>query len=88
MIGVGEQPRFVRDNRKRKEKMTEGKKFLRRKELSAITGLSVAYFKRAAVVGGGPPYSKIGKAVIYSTVDVENWLESRKMGAQKEQVQR
>ncbi len=60
--------------------MTEKRasEYIRRKDLPALTGLSLSYFKRAAWLGEGPPFIKPGRAVLYPLDGVRAWLESYK----------
>jgi len=36
------------------------------------------------VVGGGPPFIKVGKAVRYKLADLDKWLEGQKHGSTSE----
>jgi predicted DNA-binding transcriptional regulator AlpA len=42
--------------------------------VSAHTGLSASLFEKLRVIGGGPPFIKVGKAVRYKLADVDTWL--------------
>ncbi|MEY9575112.1 putative DNA-binding transcriptional regulator AlpA [Bradyrhizobium diazoefficiens] len=44
---------------------------------SAHSGLSVSFLEKLRVVGGGPPFIKVGKAVRYKLSDVDTWLAAR-----------
>ena len=44
---------------------------------SAHSGLSVSFLEKLRVVGGGPPFIKVGKAVRYKLADVDAWLATR-----------
>jgi predicted DNA-binding transcriptional regulator AlpA len=50
------------------------------KEVSKRTGLSVKTLKHYRLDGEGPPFSKIGRRVVYQVADVENWMNSKKRG--------
>jgi hypothetical protein len=50
-------------------------RFIRRGDLPALTGLSLQFFKRAAMRGEGPIFTKAGKACLYRLSDVLAWLE-------------
>lgn len=47
-----------------------------RKELAALTGLSVAYFEKHRNDGKAPPITKLGGRVFYDEADVDAWLSS------------
>lgn len=57
-----------------------GEKFLSTKEVAALTGLSVSYFevKRSHDAPDQPPYSRIGRRIVYRRSDILAWLEGRK----------
>ena len=54
------------------------KKFLTRKELAALTGLSVAYFEKHRDDGKAPPTTKLGGRVLYAEADVDTWLQKNR----------
>ena len=41
------------------------------------SGLSASFLEKLRVVGGGPPFIKVGKAVRYKLSDVDAWLAER-----------
>ena len=43
-------------------------------EAAAYTGVSVAYLNRLRTTGGGPAFFKIGARVVYSPLDLNEWL--------------
>lgn len=47
---------------------------LSRKELAALTGLSVAYFEKHRNDGKAPPITKLGGRVFYDEADVNAWF--------------
>lgn len=49
------------------------------KEASEITAMSVHWFRKKRVEGGGIAYSKIGRACRYRRTDIFEWMESRKI---------
>jgi predicted DNA-binding transcriptional regulator AlpA len=53
-------------------------RMLRVEELAALTGISVSYFNKLRVTGGGPPFRKVGRRVVYGLADVEDWLAARR----------
>ncbi len=40
--------------------------------------LSESWLAKLRVYGGGPPYIKVGRRVLYDTTTFEAWLESRR----------
>lgn len=56
-------------------------KFLRRRQVVELTGLSDSFFKKAAMKGSGPIFVKVGRAVLYSEQDVLDWLQSYRKDA-------
>lgn len=45
------------------------------KDAAKYLGMSVAWFQRKRVTGGGPPFSKVGQSVRYSLRDLDYWLQ-------------
>jgi hypothetical protein len=45
---------------------------------------STSYLEKLRVVGGGPPFIKVGKAVRYKLADLDTWLEEQKRGSTSE----
>ena len=41
-------------------------------------GLSTAYLAKMRSIGGGPAYLKLGRRVVYSTDDLDDWLAARR----------
>lgn len=60
------------------------RRFLRRADLPPLTGLSLGYFKRAAWLGEGPPFIKLGRAVLYDEAALFHWLEAQKKGGDQQ----
>jgi predicted DNA-binding transcriptional regulator AlpA len=50
---------------------------LNERDVSRITGMSVASIRRWRLLRQGPKYLKLGSAVRYRPGDVAAWLESR-----------
>jgi predicted DNA-binding transcriptional regulator AlpA len=55
---------------------------LNERDVSRITGLSVASIRRWRLLRQGPKYLKVGAAVRYRPEDVSAWLESRPTGGE------
>lgn len=50
------------------------RRWLRPNDAAALTGLAVATLNKLRVVGGGPPFIKIGRAVVYDADDLHGWM--------------
>jgi predicted DNA-binding transcriptional regulator AlpA len=44
-----------------------------------LIGLSVATLAKMRCVGGGPPFLKLGRRVLYRRVDIKAWLDARRV---------
>lgn len=55
-----------------------GRRFVRTSALPARFGLSASFFNNARVKGDGPPFVKVGAAVLYDLDEVEAWLAARR----------
>lgn len=65
----------------------EGKKtkqYLRQKDLVQITGMSDFYWERLRWAKEGPPFAKLGKAVLYPEAEFYAWLDSKLQSAGKD----
>lgn len=51
---------------------------LRVRDAANYVGLSKSSLDKYRCFGGGPTYSKVGRAVIYSTEELDAWLASQK----------
>lgn len=47
-------------------------------EAASFLGLSRSWLAKLRVTGGGPPYLKIGKRVLYEESDLQLWAMSRR----------
>ena len=56
-----------------------GKRYARRPATADYTGLGVSYLAKAAMRNEGPPFIKIGAAVVYDLDDVDAWMAARKV---------
>lgn len=56
--------------------MQEGA-MLRTPHAAEYLGVSAATLCKWRVFGDGPPYKKLGRAVVYDPVDLRNWLDAR-----------
>jgi hypothetical protein len=48
-------------------------------EAAAYTGLSPSFLNKRRVYGGGPFFIKAGKRVVYDQLDLDNWLQRRRV---------
>lgn len=46
------------------------------REAAAAYGLSVSYLNKLRVSGGGCPYAKVGRRVLYRKADFERWVSA------------
>jgi Helix-turn-helix domain len=46
---------------------------------AVFTGLAVATLAKLRCHGGGPPYLKLGRKVVYRRADLANWLNARRV---------
>ncbi len=44
-----------------------------------ITGLCYDYLRKLRINGGGPPYYKLGKRVVYDLGEVQSWMDQHKV---------
>lgn len=56
---------------------TDGR-MLRVGEAARFTSLSVSFLNKLRCAGGGPPFIKIGRAVLYDPADLSSWLAARR----------
>lgn len=59
---------------------TEEKLYLNEKEVSQITGISLATLRSNRVYGIGMPYYKVGKSVRYKRDEVIAYVEKNRVG--------
>lgn len=59
--------------RKQEERMAN----MRVRDAADYVGLSKSTLDKLRCFGGGPTYSKLGRAVIYSTAELDSWLASQ-----------
>ena len=49
-------------------------KYLRTKPAANYVGLSKSTLDKFRVIGGGPKYSTLGRAVVYAIADLDKWV--------------
>lgn len=54
------------------------RKWLRTAEAAIYCGLSRATLERYRATGDGPSFRKIGRAVVYSVGDLDDWLDAHR----------
>lgn len=54
-------------------------------EAAAKLGISKSWLNKKRVTGGGPPYLKLGRRVVYDVSDLDGWaLDRRRMNTSAE----
>lgn len=53
-------------------------KYMSVEAAAAYTGLSSSTLNKLRVFGGGPPYVKIGRRVVYQVTALDEWLVSKR----------
>jgi excisionase family DNA binding protein len=53
---------------------------LRTREAAEYLGLSVSYLEKLRVVGGGPRFAAMGRAISYAVSDLDAWASARTVG--------
>lgn len=51
---------------------------LRTPQAAEYCGSSASTFEKLRLTGGGPPYSKLGRRVVYRVEDLDAWLASNR----------
>lgn len=51
---------------------------IRVRDAADYVGLTKSTLDKLRCLGGGPVYMKLGRSVIYSTADLDNWLSERR----------
>jgi excisionase family DNA binding protein len=51
---------------------------LRTAEAAAYTGLAKSTLEKLRVRGGGCPYIRVGRVVVYDSADLDAWLSSHR----------
>lgn len=54
------------------------RQLLRTTEVAKRYGLSKSYFAKKRVSGDGPPYRKVGAAVLYDPDEVADWFDQHR----------
>ena len=59
-------------------------KFLRTGAAAEYLGVSRALLEKLRIVGGGPRFCRLGRAVTYSTAALDDWAAQREHGSTSE----
>lgn len=51
--------------------------FISTEDAARLTGMSVAWFERSRVFGGGPPFVKINRSVKYPVAELRRFMRVR-----------
>lgn len=51
---------------------------MRVKQAAEYCGLSKSFLDKARIYGGGPAFMRLGRSVIYSSIDLDVWMASQK----------
>ena len=49
------------------------------RQAADYVGLSQSFLNKRRVYGGGPLYLKVGKRVVYDKLDLDMWLQTKKV---------
>jgi hypothetical protein len=52
---------------------------MRVEDAATYTSIGRQTLNKYRMTGGGPPYSKLDKTVVYDRFDLDRWLEERKL---------
>ena len=58
--------------------ISPAKRYVRTTAAAEYTGVSESKFNKMRCSGDGPPYSKIGGAVVYDIQDLDAWVEANR----------
>ena len=51
------------------------------REAARYVGLSKSFLDKARIYGGGPAFRRLGSAIVYSTDDLERWMQACTVGS-------
>lgn len=63
-----------------------GRRWLRVRAAAAYLAIGVGTLNKLRVLGGGPPYSKLGHTVVYDSTDLDAWVAARRVRSTSERV--
>ena len=59
-------------------------KYLTTLEAGALLRVSKSYLDKLRVYGGGPPFRRFGRKILYLKSDLETWANERRFGSTSE----
>ena len=62
------------------------RRWMRNPQAAEYVGLGESTLDKKRVTGGGPPFVKVGAAVLYDREDLDRWLKDRKVRNTSEPV--
>jgi excisionase family DNA binding protein len=63
------------------------RRMLRTREAAAYTGLAKSTLEKLRVHGGGCPYIRLGRVVVYDPDDLDAWLAAHRRTSTSDRVQ-
>lgn len=54
------------------------RRWLRTPQAAGITGLAIPTLNKLRVIGGGPPFIKLGRAVLYEQAELCAWMDEHR----------
>ena len=62
--------------------------FLRTRDAAPRVGLTPATLEKLRVIGGGPPFYRVGpKRIFYDPADLDCWVRSKKFASTSERIE-
>ena len=58
------------------QELPDNSRLLTEKEASALYKVSLGFLRKMRLIGGGPPYLKIGRMVRYRPADLQGFFDS------------
>jgi predicted DNA-binding transcriptional regulator AlpA len=55
-------------------------------EAAQVLGMSVSWMNKRRTEGGGPPFHKFGRRVLYDSKSIEEWAESNRIATTAQQI--
>ena len=55
-------------------------RWLKVQDAAAYLQVGIATLNKLRIYGGGPPYAKLGRSVVYDREDLDAWVVERKVG--------
>jgi hypothetical protein len=62
--------------------------FLRTRDAAPRVGLTPATLEKLRVIGGGPPFYRVGpKRILYDPSDLDSWVRSKKFASTSQRIE-